>query len=171
MRAFAASGYLLRDARVEIRFIYTAFLLLVLVGMVTMAAFEVLHIGPTATRIAAYYRGGEVGGQMTFPKTSRELVEVTHFHSFIMGIVYLVLAHLFVATAARPAVKQLLIVLAFVGLAGDLVAPWLIRYLSGGFAYLQLGAWIAEWVGFGAFVFVPIGEMWFSNGRAEFPPE
>jgi hypothetical protein len=171
MRAFASSGYLLRDSRLEIRFIYTGFLLLVLVGMTTMAAFELRHIGPTPVRIAAYYRGGEVGGQMTFPKTFRELVEVTHFHSFIMGIVYLVLAHLFVATAVRPAVKQLLIVLAFVGLASDMVAPWLIRYLSSGFAYLQVAAWIAEWVGFGAFVFIPVGEMWFSNGRAEFPPE
>lgn len=171
MRAFASSGYLLRDARLEIRLVYTGFLLLVLVGMATMAAFELHHIGPTPARVAAYYRGGEVGGQMTFPKTFRELVEVTHFHSFIMGIVYLVLAHLFVATPVRPAVKQRLIVLAFAGLAGDLVAPWLICYLSGGFAYLQVTAWIAEWIGFGAFVFVPIIEMWFSNGRAEFPPE
>jgi hypothetical protein len=171
MRAFAAAGYLLRDARLEIRLVYTGFLILVLVGMVTMAAFQVHHIGPTPSRVAAYYRGGEVGGQMTFAKTFRELVEVTHFHSFIMGVVYLVLAHLFVATPLRPVVKQWLIVLAFAGLAADLIAPWLVRYVSGGFAYLQVVAWLAEWIGFGAFVFVPIGEMWFSDGRAEYPPE
>ncbi len=171
MRAFAAGGYLLREARLEIRLIYTAFLLLVLVGMVTMAAFQLHHIGPTPTRVAAYYRGGEVGGQMTFPKTFRQLVEVTHFHSFIMGVVYLVLAHLFVATALRSALKQWFIVLAFAGLAGDLVAPWSICYVSAGFAYLQVAAWLAEWIGFGAFIFVPIVEMWFSDGRAEFPPE
>lgn len=171
MRAFAASGYLLRDARLEIRLVYTGFLVLVLIGMATMAAFQLYHIGPTPSRVAAYYRGGEVGVEMTFPKTFRELVEVTHFHSFIMGVVYLVLAHLFVATPVRPSLKQGLIVVAFAGLAGDLVAPWLIRYLSGGFAYLQVTAWIAEWIGFGAFVFVPIVEMWLSDGRAEFPPE
>jgi len=171
MRTFATSGYLLRDARLEIRLVYTGFLLLVLVGMVTMAAFQVHHIGPTPSSVAAYYRGGEVGGQLTFPKTFRELVEVTHFHSFIMGVVYLVLAHLFVATPLRPAVKQALIVLTFAGLLGDLLAPWVIRYVAAAFAYLQLGAWLAQWIGFGAFVVVPIGEMWFSNGRAEFPPE
>ena len=171
MRAFAASGYLLRDARFEVRLIYTGFLLLVLLGMVTMAAFQLHHIGPTAARVAAYYRGGEVGGQMTFPKTFRELVEVTHFHSFIMGVVYLVLAHLFIATALRPALKQQLILVAFAGLAGDLVAPWCICYVSGAFAYLQVAAWLAEWVGFGAFICVPIIEMWCSDGRAEFPPE
>ena len=171
MRAFASNGYLLRDARLEIRLAYSGFLLLVLFGMATMAAFQVHHIGPTPARVAAYYRGGEVGGQMAFAKTFRELVEVTHFHSFIMGVVYLVLAHLFVATPVRPAMKQGLIVLAFAGLAGDLVAPWLVRYVAAGFAYLQVVAWLAEWIGFGAFVFVPMGEMWFSDGRAEFPPE
>ena len=171
MRAFAASGYLLRDSRLEIRLVYTGFLFLVFVGMATMAAFQLHHIGLTPSRVAAYYRGGEVGAQMTFAKTFRELVEVTHFHSFIMGVVYLVLAHLFIATPLRPGMKQGLIVLAFLGLAGDLIAPWLIRYVTAGFAYVQIGSWLAEWIGFGAFVFVPMAEMWFSNGRAEFPPE
>jgi hypothetical protein len=171
MRAFTSNGYLLRDARVEIRLVYSGFLLLVLVGMVTMAAFQVLHVGPTPARIAAYYRGGQVGTSMAFPKTFRELVEVTHFHSFIMGVVYLVLAHLFVATPVRTSVKQVVIVLAFAGLAGDLLAPWLVRYVSGGFAYLQVAAWLAQWTGFGAFVCIPLWEMWFSDGREEFPPE
>ena len=171
MRAFAANGYLLREARLEIRLVYTGFLLLVLVGMVTTAAFQLRHIGPTPGRVAAYYRGGTVGAEMTFPKTFRQLIEATHFHAFIMGVVYLVLAHLFVATPVRPAVKQGLIVLAFAGLSGDLLSPWLICYLSGAFAYVQIAAWAAEWIGLGAFIFVPLGEMWLSNGRSEFPPE
>jgi hypothetical protein len=171
MRAFGANGYLLRDARLEVRLVYTAFLLFVALGMLTTAAFQLRHIGATPSRVAAYYRGGERGAEMAFPKTFRELVEVTHFHSFVMGIVYLVLAHLFIATTVRPALKRGCIVLAFAGLAGDLMAPWLIRYLSATFAYALLVSWLAEWVGFGAFVCVPIGEMWFRNGRAEFPPE
>jgi len=171
MRVFASSGYLLRDARPEVRLVYTGFLLLTLVGMATMAAFQIHQIGPTPGRIAAYYRGGEVGGQMTFPKTFRELVEVTHFHSFIMGIVYLALAHLFIATPVRAPLKQGLIVLAFAGLAGDLVAPWLIRYAAAEFAYLQIAAWLAEWIGFGMFVLVPVREMWFSNDSADVPLE
>ncbi len=171
MRAFAAPGYLLRDAKIDVRIVYTAFLFLVLIGMITMGAFEMYHIGPTPDRAAAYYRGGESTGQMTFPKTARELVEVTHFHAFTMGVVYLILAHLLLATGLSPRMKRAFIVLGVGGLAGDIVAPWLIRYASAGFAYLQLTAWLAEWVGFGAFVIVPIREMWFSNGRDEFPPE
>jgi len=171
MRAFASNGYLLRDAKLDVRLVYTAFLLLVLIGMITMGVFQLYHIGPTPSRAAAYYRGGESGGQMMFAKTFRELVEVTHFHSFIMGIVYLVLAHLFLATALSLRLKRGFIVLAFLGLGGDLVLPWLIRYVAAGFAYLQLASWLAEWVGFGAFVSVAIVEMWFSNGRDDFPPE
>jgi hypothetical protein len=171
MRAFSANGYLLRHAKLEVRLVYTGFLLLALVGMVTMGAFQVYHIGPSPSRAAAYYRGGESGGQMTFAKTFRELVEVTHFHSFIMGMVYLVLAHLFLATGVSAGVKRGVIVIGFVGLFGDLVSPWLIRYVSGELAYVQLVSWFAEWIGFGAFVTVPLMEMWCSNGRDAFPPE
>ena len=171
MRAFAANGYLLRHAQLDVRLVYTGFLLLVLVGMITMGAFQVYHIGPTPSRAAAYYRGGESGGQMTFAKTFRELVEVTHFHAFIMGLVYLVLAHLFLATGLGPRCKRGCIVLAFTGLAGDLVSPWLIRYVAGELAYVQCASWLAEWIGFGAFVSVPLSEMWFSNVRDEGPPE
>lgn len=171
MRAFVASSYLLRHARLEVRLVYTGFLLLTFIGMVTMATFELYHIGPTPSRAAAYYRGGERGAEMSFPKTFRELVEVTHFHAFIMGVVYLVLAHLFIATAVRPDVKRACVILAFAGLAGDMLSPWLIRYVAGAFAYLQLTSWLAEWIGFGAFIGVPLVEMWFTHIGGEYPPE
>ncbi len=171
MRAFAANTYLLRHARLEVRAIYTAFLALVVLGMTTMAVFQFCHIGPTADRIATHYRGGEHGDTMSFPKTFRELVEVTHFHAFIMAVVYLVLAHLFIATTVPPGLKLAAIVLAFGGLAGDLVSPWLIRYVAGAFAYAQLLAWFAEWIGFGAFVVAPLLEMWGRRSGDEYPPE
>src|SRR5437899_8614725 len=142
MRQFSAPGYLLRYARPEVRLIYTGFLVLVFIGLLTMAAFETRQIGPTPARIASYYRGGDRGGEMSFPKTFRELVEVTHFHSFIMGIVYLVLAHLFIATSIASRLKLTLIVLAFAGMTGDLIGPWLIRYVAGEFAYFQLSSWV-----------------------------
>ncbi|MBP1684815.1 MAG: conserved rane protein of unknown function [Deltaproteobacteria bacterium] len=171
MKAIAANGYMLRHAKLEVRLVYTGFLFLALVGMVTMGAFELYHIGPSPSRVEAYYRGGESAGQMTFAKTFRELVEVTHFHSFIMGVVYLVLAHLFLATGVSASVKRSVIVAAFAGLASDMVSPWLIRYVAGELAYLQIAAWIAEWIGFGGMVGVPLVEMWFSNLREAFPPE
>lgn len=167
MKAFGGRYYMLRDARFEVRLIYSAFLAFIAIGMVTVAAFQLHHIGATPAEVASHYRGGERNGEMIFPKTSRELVETTHFHAFIMGVVYLVLAHLFIATSVSPRIQQLMIVLAFAGLAGDLIFPWLIRYASGAFSYLLLGSWAAEWIGFGAFVAIPIGEMWLRNDEAD----
>lgn len=167
MRAFAANGYRLRHARFEVRLIYSGFLLLTLVGMATMAAFQFHHIGASPERIAAFYRGGELGGQMAFAKTLRELVEMTHFHAFIFGVVYLVLAHLFIATSIAPNLKIALIVLGFVGLFVDLLAPWLIRFVAGGFAVLALFAWVAEWISFAAYIGAPLWEMWSGEEDAE----
>lgn len=169
MKAFGSNHYLLREARLEVRLVYTAFLLLALIGMATNAAFQLRHIGPTPQRVAAYYRGGNLGRQMSFPKTSRQLLEATHAHAFVMGLVYLVLAHLFVATAASPVLKRRLIALAFGGLVGDLASPWLIRYGSSAFAPLLLVSWLAEWVGFGAFLALPLKDMWFSRTGTETP--
>jgi small-conductance mechanosensitive channel len=166
MRAFGSPAYLLSDARFEVRVAYTGFLVLATIGMATMAMLQWVHIGPTPGNIASYFRGGERDGAMTFPKTVRELVELTHFHAFIMGIVYLVLAHLVLATTAPELVRRVAIVLALVGLVGDLVGVWLIRYVSGAFAWAQLCFWIAEWIGFSAFVYYPMREMWFREGRA-----
>jgi hypothetical protein len=165
MRVFGSSSYLLSDARLEVRLVYTGFLVLALVGMATVALFQVTAIGPGPAQIAAYFRGGERHGAMTFEKTFRELVELTHFHAFVMGLVYLVMAHLMVATSASEAVKRVVIILALAGLVGDILGVWLIRYVSGGFAYAQVLSWIAEWAGFSAFVFYPIREMWFRDGR------
>jgi hypothetical protein len=155
----------LSDARLEVRLAYTGFLLLVLVGLVTMAAFQLKHVGPGPADIAAYYRGGERAGTMTFPKTFRELVEVTHFHAFVMGLVYLVLAHLLVATNAPAGVKRAAIVVGLLGLVGDLIGAWLVRYVSAGFAYMEIASWLGEWFGFAAFVFYPLREMWFGDGK------
>ncbi len=171
MKGFASSMYLLRNARREVRIVYTAFLALLCIGLLTTAVFEFRQIGPTPGRIAAYYLGGERGGEMTFAKTFRELVEVTHFHAFIMSVIYLILAHLVLATAVPPSIKNGLIIASFVGIAADLLSPWLIRYGSASFAYLQVGAWLGEWLGIGGLIVVPVGEMWFSNVRDEIPPE
>jgi hypothetical protein len=170
MKTFSAGGYLLSDSRLEVRLVYTGFLLLVLIGLGTLAAFQVGHIGPTPANIAAYYRGGERAGALTFAKTFRELIELTHFHAFIMGIVYLVLAHLLIATTAPPGVKQAAVVGGFVGLVGDMLGVWAIRYLSPGFAYTQIAFWLIEWASFVAFVFYPMREMWFRDVDDDIPP-
>jgi len=171
VRGFVTPGYLLRHARPEVRLVYTGFLALTVLGFVTVAVFQVAYVGPTPERIAGYYRGGQRGNAMTFAKTPRELLEVTHFHAFIMSVVYLVLAHLLLATAASTRAKRLGIVAGFVGLTGDIVSVWLIRYVSAAFVWVQLASWAGQWVGYWTFVYYPVREMWFEHGNQALPPD
>ena len=165
MRAFRSGNFLLSEARLEVRLAYSGFLLLALVGFASTAAFQLFHVGPTPSAIATHYLGGERGDVMTFAKTPRELMEATHFHAFTMGLVYLVLAHLLLATGASDRVKMVAIVVGFVAFAGDLAGGWLVRYGGAGFAPLLLLCWMGQWVAVGAYVYFPMWEMWFRRTR------
>jgi hypothetical protein len=161
VRAFGSGNYLLSDARLEVKLAYTGFLVLAAVGFVTTAVFQLFHVGPTPALITTYFRGGERGDVMLFAKTARELMEATHFHAFTMGLVYLVLAHLLLATTASERVKRVAVVVGLVAFAGDLVGGWLVRYGGGVFAPLLLACWMGQWAAFGAYVYFPMREMWF----------
>jgi hypothetical protein len=161
MKAFGNPGYMLANARLEVRIAYTGFLLLVVVGMVTMGVFQWAHVGPWPADIAVHFRGGERDGAMVFPMAFRELVELTHAHAFVMAAVYLVLAHLIIATTAPPRVKLWAVAAGFAGLFADVVGVWLIRYVSAGFAYTQVLAWTAQWASFVLLVYYPLRDMWF----------
>lgn len=165
MRAFAASGYSIGRARFEVRLVYTFFLVFTLVGMATMAALQ-WHIGFTPSAIATYWAGGDRPGEMSFGKTARQLLELTHFHAFSMSVVYLILAHLVMATAASPSLKIASIVLGFGGLLADLAAIWLVCFVAPAFAWLQLAGWGAQWIAIVLFVVLPIREMWFGHAES-----
>jgi hypothetical protein len=161
MKAFSNPGYLLANARLEVRVAYTGFLALVVIGMATMAAFQWVHVGPWPADVAIHFRGGERAGAMVFPKGMRELIELTHAHAFVMATVYLILAHLIIATTAPPAAKLWPIVLGFAALTGDVIGPWLIRWVSARFAYLQWLSWIGEWGSLAVLIYYPLRDMWF----------
>ena len=161
MKAFSNPAYMLANARLEVRVAYTGFLILVAIGFVTIAAFELGHIGPWPSDIAIHFRGGERDGAMVFPKAFRELMELTHAHAFMMGATYLILGHLIIATTAPPRVKLWSVVGSFGGLIADVIGVWLIRYVSAAFAYIQLAAWLAQWGSVAVLVYYPLRDMWF----------
>ena len=119
MQAFARRGFQLHTASVETRIAYTGFLILMLLGVATLAALSLGRMGFHPQAIAAYYRGSD--DEMSFPKTFWQLMEVSHFHLFTMPVV--------------------LLVVAYSGALCDAVGPWAIRYLAGGFAYVLLLGW------------------------------
>src|SRR5262249_41576062 len=121
MKSFSNPAYMLANARLEVRLAYTGFLALAAIGMVTMGIVQWGHMGPLPSDIVTYVRGGERAGAMVFPKAFRELVELTHAHAFVMGVVYLILGHLIIATTAPPRVKVWSVALGFAGLTGDVL--------------------------------------------------
>ncbi len=170
MKHFTYPAYRLSAASREVKIIYTGFLIFVAVGMLTIGLYQFKRIGATYELVAAYYRGGELGQEITYPKTFTQLLETTHFHAFSIAIVFLTLAHIFIATALGPRIKWSIIGLAFFSSQADIAGPWLIRYWSPVFALLQLFAWFGMWLGFGALILLPLYEMW-GSGRQQLTGE
>jgi hypothetical protein len=160
LKNFTYPVYRLAAASREVRIIYTGFLIFAALGMLTIGLYQLKRIGVTYDLIVAYYRGGELEQEMTYPKTFTQLLETTHFHAFIMGISFLTLAHLFIATGLGPRMKWSVIGLAFFSSLADIAGPWLIRYISPAFAILQFFAWLGMWLGYGALILLPLYEMW-----------
>lgn len=147
MREFGKGGFSLRSAPRRLRFVYAGFLVLTAIGFATQFGFEIGRIGLTPVAIATFYRGSESGDVMIFPKTAAQLLEVTHAHAFVMAVVFLILAHLFVSTSAPATLKTVVLTVAFAGTVGDLISPWLVRYGTASFAWIALGSWIAQGAG------------------------
>lgn len=144
MREFARTQFRLRDAPRALRTIYAGFLLLTLIGLATQVGFQAGRMGFHPAAIARYYRGDDTGLVMVFPKTFGQLLELTHAHAFVMAVVFLILAHLFAGTAVPVAVKTAVLGVTFGGLLGDLVGPWLTRYVAAAFSWVVLASWIPE---------------------------
>ena len=160
MKNFAYSSFRLRDASFEIRLVYSLFLAFIIGGLATTWALQFQRIGFSYERIVAYYLGGEIQGQMFFPKNLNALLEETHFHTFMMSVVFLILSHLFLATSLGRTPKLFFILVTFFSHAADMASTWLIRTQSAGFAYLLLASWIGLWIGYLGMILIPIYEMW-----------
>lgn len=157
MKDFSRRAYLIGQSPFEIRLVYTFFLILVLCGFGTIAGYEFSRIGFDATSISTHYLGN---GDMAFPKVPAEILETAHFHSFIMALIFITMAHLFLATTPSRGFRLGIIILTFAATVADLAAPALIRFCSPGFIYLLIPAWIGEWIGYVTMALVPIYDMW-----------
>lgn len=163
MKNFSYSSFRLGSASFEIRLVYTLFLFFILAGLATTWAFQYHRIGLSYDRIVTYYLGGEIQGQVFFPKNINILLEETHFHTFMMSVVFLILAHLFLGTSLRKGAKTFIILGTFLAHIGDMASTWLIRFYSPIFAYLLSASWFGLWIGYAAMLLIPLHEMWLSR--------
>ena len=160
MKNFAYSSFRLRDAAFEIRLVYSLFLAFVAAGLATTWIFQFERIGFNYQRVIAYYLGGEIQGQVFFPKNLNALLEETHFHAFMMSVVFLILAHLFLGTSGSRRVKLLFILTTFFSHFFAMGSTWLIRTWSPLFAYLLIASWLGLWIGYLGMIIIPLYEMW-----------
>jgi hypothetical protein len=159
VKSYTRRGYQIKNANPETKLIYTFFLFFTMIGLITLALMQVKAIGWSPDAISTYYLGNEESMRMA--KSLSSMTFTTHFHSFVMGVVYLTLAHILVATEISASLKKILILGGFFAIGLDLVTPWLVRYVSGGFSALLLVSWVGEWVFFVLAGYFPFYDMWF----------
>ncbi len=113
----------------------TGFLLFFLcAGIFLGVARAISEIGLRPETIQSYYLGSEES--MTYPKEFPELMETLHVHFFMIPVIYYILCYLFAQTGVPSRRKIVLIGLCFANIAGFLIAPFMVRYLSPGFAVM-----------------------------------
>lgn len=108
---------------------------------VTHWLFYFSKMGLDPQSVVAYYRGSEA--QFTAPRTFQSMLEVTHVHLPMMGLVLLFLTHLLIFAPLPQGVRIFLIIFAFgTGLLNE-GAGWLVRFVSPGFAMVKVVAFLA----------------------------
>jgi hypothetical protein len=163
MNDFKNRGFRIANSTLEVKLVYTGFLLFAAIGYLTMTLMGFVRIGASAAAVVVHYRGS--GGEEAFPRAVGQMLEEAHFHAFIEGIVLLVLAHLFVATGVSRRIKFAVIGLAYTSTLLDLAAPWLVKYVAPGFASMQIGCWSFMLLTAAALIGVPLYEMWFTGWK------
>lgn len=159
MKNFSRPAYRINNAALDVKLVYTFFLVFLLIGFATIVGFEFHQIGFHSKSIAEHYLGS-VGEGMSFPRPFQALLETTHFHAFIMAIIYLTLAHLFVATDLSLFMKRGVVIAGFLATFLDLILPWCVRYVHSGFSPLLLAAWCLEWASYMTMILYSLYALW-----------
>jgi hypothetical protein len=154
MREFAHKGSVLRHLDRGGKVVYTAFLVSLVGGLVTAAFLHGDSMGASSAAAAAYWRGDEA--QMIYPKSDRQLLELTHFHLFTEPMVWLVVAHLYRLGRGQALVS----VVTLICMALQIAMPWAIAKGSAAFGILALPATAGLLLGLLWMIGASLREMW-----------
>jgi hypothetical protein len=103
-----------------------------------------------------------------FPKSYRELLDVTHAHLFSIPIVVFILSRILAMTHTREGLKIATYIISLLGVVLNLSTPWLIRFVSPFFVVTFVFSNILLILSFGAYIFIPLYEMWFRKDHNSF---
>lgn len=115
---------------------------------VTNAALQASRIGLTPGAVAEHYRGSEEDFRPA--RTPGSMLEVSHAHLGMLGLVVLLLTHLAIFAPLPERTKGALIHAAFASAFVNEGSGWLVRLLHPGFAWLKLAAFLAFQASLGA---------------------
>ena len=125
MKIYAQKEYKLLMMNVGMKVITSLFLVMILAGYFTGLWMGFLKAGLGYQSLVDYYRGNEAAG--FYPKSTLELLEITHFHLLSIPVVFLIVSHMISMTYLRFRTRIVFIVSGFIGMFLDLISPWLIR--------------------------------------------
>jgi hypothetical protein len=116
------------------------FLAFVALLWVTNALLYFAKMGLSAGSVAAYYLGDE--SRFLQPRSYQGMLEITHFHLLAMGILVLTMTHLLLFVPLPKVWKIWGVNLSFASTLADEAAGWLVRFVTPGFAYLKIAAFL-----------------------------
>lgn len=139
MRYLAGDQWYLSSYTPSMKIALSFFVLFVLLGLASSLALQYNQTQFQTSKAETYYLGNKGEKNVdTFhvKKSYRELLEVAHFHLYIMPIIYLAYVHLYFLTKRPETEKVFVTIITFTALLGEIITPWLIRFVSDNFSYL-----------------------------------
>jgi len=107
---------------------------------------------------------------LVVPVSYRKLLEVTHFHLFTMPVVFLIVGHLFLATALQERTKLTWMSLGGAAVVLHIATPWLVRYVGAGLSWLHALSGMLLLVSMTVLTVYPAVMMWKTPGRRREEP-
>jgi len=98
-----------------------------------------------------------------FPKSYKEILEITHVHAFTIPLIIFVMSRIFSMTLIRDSIKITIYSTAFAGIIMNLSGPWLVRFKSDVFSISLIASYFLLGICFTALISIPMYEMWFKS--------
>lgn len=130
---YAVPKFSLNRSRISIKVLITLFLTGTLLA--TWLSVYTLHYrtGLTVKGVVQYYIGNEADAgakEILFPKSTGEMLEFFHIHSFTLLLLMFILCHFVALTTVGEARKILNFTLTFLSFLGMMILPWGVRFCS-----------------------------------------
>lgn len=98
------------------------------------------RMGLTPSSVESYYLGSEA--EFSQPRSAQAMLETTHAHLPVMGMVLLLLTHLLIFAPYSDKAKRRFISAVFLAALAGEGSGWLVRFVHPAFAWLKIAAFL-----------------------------